>query len=140
MKVRFTATLAAVTVLSAVAVVGTGIELQFGPACAAQPNAPRVSFSDDILPLLQFRCSSCHHPGGEGYEKSGLDLTSYQGVMKGTKYGPMVIPGHPETSNLMLLLDWRVPAEVRMPHGTKQLSICDRDEIRTWIFDGAKDN
>jgi hypothetical protein len=79
-------------------------------------------------------------PGGEGYEKSGLDLTSYQGVMKGTKYGPMVIPGHPETSNLMLLLDWRVPAEVRMPHGTKQLSICDRDEIRTWIFDGAKDN
>jgi len=140
MKVRFTATLAAVTVLSAVALVGTGIELPFGPACAAQTKPPQVSFSEDILPLLQFRCSSCHQPGGEGFEKSGLDLTSYQGVMKGTNYGPMIIPGHPDTSNLMLLLDWRVPAEVRMPHGKKQLSICDRDEIRTWIFDGAKDN
>jgi hypothetical protein len=45
--------------------------------------------------------------GGAGYEKSGLDLTSYAGVMKGTKFGRMVIPRDPESSNLMLLLDWR---------------------------------
>ena len=32
--------------------------------------------------------------GGAGYEKSGLDLTSYAGVMKGTKSGPMVIPAN----------------------------------------------
>jgi hypothetical protein len=40
----------------------------------------------------------------------------------------------------MRLLDWRASAELRMPNGKKQLSICDRDTIRTWIFDGAKDN
>jgi Planctomycete cytochrome C len=106
-------------------------------ACAAQEQ---VSFKDDILPLLQWRCSSCHKPGGAGYQKSGLDLTSYAGVMKGTKFGPMVIPREPESSNLMLLLDWRASPALRMPHGKKQLSSCDRNSIRAWIRQGAKDN
>jgi hypothetical protein len=33
---------------------------------------------------------------GRGYEKSGFDLTSYQGVMKSTQYRPMVIPHDPD--------------------------------------------
>ena len=41
--------------------------------------------------------------------------------MKGTKFGPMVIPGDPESSNLMRLLDWRVSPDIRMPHGKKQM-------------------
>jgi hypothetical protein len=106
-------------------------------ACAAEEQ---VSFKDDILPLLKWRCASCHESGGAGYEKSGLDLTSYAGVMKGTKFGPMVIPREPESSNLMLLLDWRASPALRMPHGKKQLSSCDRSSIRTWIRQGAKDN
>ena len=60
--------------------------------------------------------------------------------MKGTKYGPMVIPGDAESSNLMMLLDWRVSPEIRMPHGKKKLSICDRNDIRAWISQGAKNN
>jgi hypothetical protein len=106
-------------------------------ACAAEEI---VSFKEDILPLFKWRCGSCHEPGGTGYEKSGLDLSNYAGVMKGTKFGPMVIPREPETSNLMLLLDWRVSAALRMPHGKKQLSSCDRASVRNWIRQGAKDN
>ena len=106
-------------------------------ACAA---GEAVSFKEDILPLLKWRCASCHEPGGAGYEQSGLDLTSYAGVMKGTKFGRMVIPREPESSNLMLLLDWRAAPALRMPHGKKQLSSCDRSSIRTWIRQGAKDN
>jgi hypothetical protein len=34
-------------------------------------------------------------------KKSGLDLTSYEGLMKGTKFGAMVIPRDSERSNLM---------------------------------------
>jgi hypothetical protein len=139
MKVKFALMLAPVVALSAVGLIGAANELRLTQASAAQPS-PRVSFSEDVLPLLKFRCASCHQPGGEGYEQSELDLTSYQGVMKGTKFGPMVVPGDPETSNLMRLLDWRVAPEIRMPHGKKQLSICDRDTIRTWIWEGAKDN
>ena len=106
-------------------------------ACAAEEL---VSFKEDILPLLKWRCASCHEAGGAGYEKSGLDLTSYAGVMKGTKFGAMVIPRDPDSSNLMLLLDWRASPALRMPHGKKQLSSCDRSSIRTWIWQGAKDN
>lgn len=136
--VRLTLRLA--TALSALALVGASTALPLSQACAAPPQQQPVSFAEDILPLLKWRCSSCHQPGGEGYEKSGFDLTTYKGVMKGTKFGPMVVPGDPEMSNLMRLLDWRVAPEIRMPHGKKQLSSCDRDSIRTWIRQGAKDN
>jgi hypothetical protein len=104
--------------------------------CAAEPQ----SFSEDISPILKGRCVSCHQPSGAGHEKSGLDLISYEGLMKGTKFGAMVIPRDPESSNLMWLLDWRASPEVRMPHGKKKLSICDRNVIRAWIREGAKDN
>ena len=106
----------------------------------AQTSQTKKSFREDIVPIFKGRCESCHQPGGEGVEKSGLDLTSYAGVMKGTKFGPMVIPGEPESSNLMLLLDWRASPQLRMPHGNRQLSSCDRNDIRAWIREGAKDN
>ena len=109
-------------------------------AIKAQTSQSKQSFREDIVPIFKGRCESCHQPGAEGVQKSGLDLTSYAGVMKGTKFGPMVIPGDPESSNLMLLLDWRASAELRMPHGKKQLSSCDRNAIRAWIREGAKDN
>ena len=56
--------------------------------CAAEPQ----SFAEDVLPIFKSRCVSCHQSGGAGYEKSGLDLTSYEGLMKGTKFGAMVAP------------------------------------------------
>ena len=105
-----------------------------------QTSQSKKSFKEDVMPVFVGRCVSCHQPGGEGFVKSGLDLTSYAGVMKGTKFGPMIIPGDPESSNLMLLLDWRASPELRMPHGMKQLNSCDRNDIRAWIREGAKDN
>ncbi len=108
-----------------------------GPARAAGPS---VSFKEDVLPIFQVHCVSCHAPGGEGTTASGLDLTTYQGVMKGTKYGPMIVAGDPENSNLMWLLDWRASPQLRMPHGKQQLPVGERDTIRTWIRQGAKDN
>ncbi len=127
-----------------IGVVALGIGMVTSVGIMSAPNAcaaeEKVSFKEDILPLFKWRCASCHEPGGEGYVKSGLDLTSYAGVMKGTKFGAMVIPGEPESSNLMLLLDWRAAPALRMPHNKKQLSSCDRTSIRTWIRQGAKDN
>lgn len=110
------------------------------PVLAQGGKPTPVSFKEDVLPILQVHCASCHAPGGAGTEASGLNLTSYQGVMKGTKYGAMVVPGDPDTSNLMLLLDWRVSAQLRMPHDKKQLPAGERDTIRTWIRQGAKNN
>ena len=137
MRIAVRSMLLGATGLSLAILIGMGIATTPKKACAAEPQ---VSFSEDVLPLLKWKCASCHQPGGEGYQKSGVDLTSYQGLMKGTKFGPMVVPGDADSSNLMMLLDWRVSAEIRMPHGKKKLSICDRDDIRTWIWQGAKNN
>jgi mono/diheme cytochrome c family protein len=128
--------IAAAIVVGAACVMIVDVSTPSAQLCAAEPQ----SFSEDILPILKGRCVSCHQPGGAGYEKSGLDLTSYEGLMKGTKFGAMVIPRDPDGSNLMWLLDWRASPEVRMPHGKKKLSICDRNAIRAWIREGAKDN
>ena len=132
--------IAAAAALAIAAVAGVEITTSSTAFCAPQTSQTKKSFRDDVVPIFKGRCESCHQPGGEGAQKSGLDLTSYAGVMKGTRFGPMVIPGDPESSNLMLLLDWRASAELRMPHGKKQLSSCDRNDIRAWIREGAKDN
>ena len=104
-------------------------------ACAQR--AP-MSYSEDVVPILKGYCVSCHSPGGQGLEASGLDLTSYDGLMKGTKFGPMVIPGKPDSSNIIVLIDGK--AKMRMPFGHKALPSCLRDIVYGWIFEGAKNN
>ena len=138
---------AAGAALAIAAVAGMEITTSTPAFCAPQDSAAKrptsqskMSFREDVVPIFKGRCESCHQSGGQVAEKSGLDLTTYAGLMKGTKFGPMVIPGDPESSNLMLLLDWRASPDLRMPHGKKQLSPCDRNAIRAWIREGAKDN
>ena len=71
MKSRLILATGVATALLGVLFFVAGAEIPSGPACAASPTAPRVSFSEDLLPLLKFKCPVCHLPGGEGYEKSG---------------------------------------------------------------------
>jgi hypothetical protein len=114
---------------------------QSGPVLAAGGQNAPVSFKDDVQPIFKLYCASCHNtPDGAGFKASGLDLTTYKGVMTGTKYGPMIVAGDPENSNLMWLLDWRAGPALRMPHDKKQLPAGERDIIRAWIRQGAKDN
>jgi len=109
------------------------------PAAQAQPQQP-ISFKADILPILGRHCMPCHAPGGDGAKADGMIMTSYADVMKGTKYGPMIVPGDPAASNLMRLLDWQVSPQLRMPHNQNMLPAVERDAIRTWIRQGAKDD
>ena len=129
--------------------IALSLAIAAGPFCGLGPisSGPSasaagvtVSFKEDVLPIFQVHCVSCHTPGREGTTTSGLDLTSWQGIMKGTKYGAMVIPGNADYSNLMWLLDWRASPQLRMPHGKQQLPAGERDTIRNWIRQGAKDN
>ena len=110
-----------------------------GSASAALAEE-QVSYKLDVEPILQSRCVACHQPGGEGYAASGLDLTSYQGLMKGTRHGPIVVPGDPLTSNLLVLVEGRADPKVRMPHGQRPLLKQQIEIIRLWVKQGAKDN
>ena len=92
------------------------------------------------MPIFRGYCVECHHPGGLGTNKSGLDLTSYASVMRGTKNGPMVVPGKPDESNLIILIDHNASPDLNMPMGRKRLLGALRDVIYSWIFEGAPNN
>ena len=124
---------APVLVAAFTAVLAVGVSM---PVAAAD----QASFKDGILPILTKHCSECHAKGGEGQQASGLDLTSYEGVMKGTVHGAVVVPGDAFTSNIMVLIDGRAGPELKMPHGRKDLSRWEKTLIRRWINRGALNN
>jgi hypothetical protein len=109
--------------------------LTWAPGVAAQ-----VSFKEDVFPIIEIRCLECHQPGGKGYERSGFDLRTYEGLMKGTKYGSMITPGSWIESNLLAVIDRRTASETWMPHNKKQLSKYERLTLRRWVMQGARNN
>ncbi len=114
----------------------------FVPA-TAPPEAvaqEAVSFKDDVFPIIELRCLECHQPGGSGYETSGLDMRTYEGLIKGTKHGSILTPGSAFESNLIAVIDQRTDREIWMPHNRKRLSKCERLMFRFWVSQGAKDN
>ena len=66
---------------------------------ATAAAAEHASFKAHVFPIIRQHCLECHRPGGLGYEASGLDLRTYEGLMKGTRHGPIVVPGDAFTSN-----------------------------------------
>ncbi len=109
--------------------------LTWAPGVTAQ-----VSFKEDVFPIIELRCLGCHQPGGKGYERSGLDLRTYEGLMTGTKYGSMITPGSWVESNLLAVIDRRTAPETWMPHNKKRLSKCERLTFRHWVMQGARNN
>lgn len=101
-----------------------------------------VSFKNDIMPILQDHCVSCHSPGGKGTIKSGLDMTSYEKLMKGTVFGPVVLPGNSEASTFTKLLTGTNQG-LKMPSGLNAEGTLDTQYImlmRNWVKQGAKNN
>jgi mono/diheme cytochrome c family protein len=108
---------------------------------AACGGEPAVSFSQEVQPIFNQHCIQCHEPGGRGEVASGLNLTSYENVMKGTNAGPMVIAGDVEGSNLLVLMEGRADPSISMPHGHNEpVPKKDIQTIRSWIGQGAKNN
>lgn len=100
-----------------------------------------VSFTRDVKPILAANCFSCHQEGGAGYEASGFNMATYEDLMKGTQYGPMILPGDAEGSNLIVLMEGRADPSISMPHGKmERVPQSDIDTIRRWIDQGARDN
>jgi hypothetical protein len=108
--------------------------------CGAEQEAASVSFKSDVKPLIDKYCTECHVPGGDGAIASGFVTETYASVMKGTKYGPVVVAGHPLSSSLYRLVAGKVDPSIQMPHGKEALSPEEITAIEQWIEQGAKDN
>ena len=100
-----------------------------------------VSYKSDVYPILHDYCLNCDEPGGKGYEASGLDMTTYASLMKGTKYGAVIKPGDRFSSVLVQLIEGRAHPAIKMPFELKGgLPGRKIETIKSWIAQGAKDN
>jgi hypothetical protein len=104
-------------------------------------DARQISYARDVAPILEQHCKACHLPGQAGYVVSGFELQDYDTLMKGTQYGPVVLPGDPLTSVLVMLIEGRADPTLKMPHGSaKPLDPADIATVRLWVEQGAKNN
>ena len=121
---------------------GLIIPLYFLAACGQSEKTEKmVSYSKEIVPILQKYCYECHLTGGQGQQASGLDMSSYASLMKGTKYGPVIKASDSLSSTLVILVEGRADPSIRMPHGDRQgLTKDEIKTLRSWINQGAKNN
>ncbi len=67
-------------------------------------------FENDVLPILQRNCFSCH--GGTAEVEGSFRITSRAGVLKGGELGPAVDLKEPEASELLAAINYE---SVEMP-------------------------
>lgn len=123
--------------------------LQCATLCAALPllctataaTMTQASYKRDVSPILHDYCLNCHEPGGKGYQKSGLDMRTYQSLMKGTRFGAVIKPGDSFTSILIQVVEGRVHPSIKMPYGMNGgLSKQHIAVLKRWVDQGAQDN
>ena len=106
--------------------------------CSGKPKP--VSYQADVKPLIDKYCMECHVREGEGAQASGFVVDSYDAVMQGTKYGPVIVPGDSLSSSLYLLVAGKAHSSIRMPHGRDPLKENEIATIERWISEGANNN
>ena len=112
------------------------------PALGSPVQVPgSISYKNDVFPILHDYCLNCHEPGGKGYEKSGLDMSTYKSLMKGTKFGSVIKPGDSFTSIIIQVIEGRVHESIKMPFGMNGGLARDKIEIlKKWEDQGANNN
>ena len=98
---------------------------------ALAAKADKITYQDNVLPLIQANCAKCHN---EDKRKADLDLTSYQGVLKGSGSGAVVIAGNPDASKL-----WKAITQTEdptMPPNQPPLPAAELDVFKKWIQGG----
>lgn len=106
-----------------------------------------ITYSGDIQRILEANCIECHSGSGEGLVASGLDLGSYEGLMRGTRLGRVVVRGSSEASSLYLVVAHKTDPKIQMPpHHAESLAQgrggtltdAEIETIRAWIDSGAR--
>ena len=93
-------------------------------------------FETAIRPVLVEQCYQCHSAKAEKL-KGDLLLDSRDGLLKGGKHGPVLVPGSPDASKLIEAIRW-TNADLKMPP-KRQLSQRQVESFVNWIKMGAPD-
>lgn len=102
------------------------------PAADPSGGASQVSFSEEVFPILESRCQTCH--GGDKIEAE-LVMFSYADLMAGSENGAVIVPGDLENSLLAQLI-----IDKKMPKKGPKLNPVQTQTILDWIAQGAQNN
>ena len=94
-------------------------------------SAADLTFSQDVAPILEQKCLSCH---GEGEPMSRLDLRTRESMLRGGLRGPALVPGRAAESRIYQLISGR--ENPVMPLGGR-LSDEEVATLERWINEGA---
>jgi hypothetical protein len=99
------------------------------------PTAAQLEFFEkEVRPVLADHCYKCH---GEKKQKSGLRLDSRAFVLKGGEVGPVVVPGKPEASRLILSVNHVKAKDVyAMPGEDEKLPPKAIAALTEWVRQG----
>jgi hypothetical protein len=104
-----------------------------GLICRSSVAAPApVSFSRQVLPVLQKQCMACHGPSNGA---SGFSIVSRESILKGGRHGAAVLPGKGTQSSLVKYLTGEL--KPKMPPGGA-IDLETIGLIRRWIDEGAR--
>jgi mono/diheme cytochrome c family protein len=104
-------------------------------ASTAEPVV-KLSFRDTIKPVLREKCAHCHNrktlPDKVSFESKKLAFTK-------TKAGqPIIVPGKPDESLMVLAIESPVFHEKAMPLVGPRPNVDEIALIRRWIAEGAE--
>ncbi len=107
-----------------------------GVTAAATPTpaastAAQIGYNEDVLPILQRNCNTCHSAVAKSME---LQVTSYAGIMQGSARGPVILPGD-ATGSLL----WQLVSTGKMPL-IGSLTSNEKTLIKDWIDQGAPED
>ena len=92
-----------------------------------------MSYTADILPILDAACLTCHNATSAGVLGGGNNLEGFDNLTT------FITPGDAENSILYASVAW-IPGTSFMPKSAEQLSACDIAKIKSWITNGATNN
>jgi len=99
----------------------------------AQAGEP-VSFSKDVVPVLQIYCVGCHSVDDA---QGGLAMDRFASLMEGGHSGPAITPGVADSSRLLLMASGRLEP-VMPPDGMEGPNEQELKLLADWIDQGAK--
>ena len=104
-------------------------------AAWSAPAEDKINYTDEVLPLVEANCAKCHN---SDRKKADLDLTSYQGALRGSGSGLVVVSGNPDGSKLWKALTHA--EEPFMPPNRPRLADRELAVFKKWILDGLLEN
>jgi hypothetical protein len=104
-----------------------------GPLHAQVP-----SYTKDVHPFLNKYCVECHQ-GNKS--KGGVNLESYESLMKGGKKGrQLLVPGQSDKSPLVMTVEGKGSRKMPPKKASAQPTADEIGVLRAWVEGGAKDD